>query len=464
MENSKDNFSEWYTEIIDKAELSDRRYPIKGMNVWLPYGLKIMQNIDALIRREMDSRNFKEVSFPLLISREQLEVEFEHVRGFGDQLFWVTKGGSEPLDIELALRPTSESAMYPMFSLWIRTHADLPLRVYQIVNTFRYETKHTRPFIRVREIHFFEAHTAHATYDDAENQLKEYTDVFMKLCETMLISPIAHRRPDWDKFPGARYTIAFDAIMPSGRTLQIGTIHQYGDNFSRHYDIAYADEQGNRNLVSQTTYGMSERLIAALISIHGDNNGLILPPKFAPIQVVIVPIPPVDDIMRAYVEKVKSDLESYGFRVHVDDRDNYTPGYKYNDWEMRGVPVRFEIGNREIRDSSVTAVLRTGGKRKIPASDIGNALSALILEIEEKLRKASSNMNSKFAMKCSKFEDLKKENTVSTAFWCGRKDCSDKIETDADKNCLGFVEGSAKSGKCIVCDEPGKEATFAKTY
>lgn len=464
MENKKTNFSEWYTEIIDRAELSDRRYPIKGMNIWLPYGLKIMQNVDNLIRGEMDLRSFREVSFPLLISRDMLEVEFEHVRGFENELFWVTRGGMDPLDVELALRPTSESAMYPMFSIWVRTHADLPLKIYQIVNTFRYETKHTRPFIRVREIHFFEAHTAHSTFEEAEKELDEYRQVFMKLCESMLIFPMEHRRPDWDKFPGAIYTIAFDVIMPSGRTLQIATIHQYGDNFARHYDIAYTDEQGKRNLVSQTTYGMSERLIAALIAIHGDDTGLVIPPLLAPIQCVIVPIPPMDAKMKEYIGNVRKALLGKGIRVHVDDRDGYTPGYKYNDWEMRGVPVRIEIGSREVKDSFITAAARTGGKRKIGFDDIPDGLNALMGEIEERMRKSSLKMKESFMRTCQKLEEMKTDGVIAVAHWCGRRECSDRIENETEKKCLGFSVRSASSGKCIVCGQDGREAAFAKSY
>ncbi|MGC8609606.1 MAG: aminoacyl--tRNA ligase-related protein, partial [Thermoplasmata archaeon] len=185
MENRKENFSEWYNEIIVSSELSDKRYPVKGMNVWLPYGWKIMQLIDGIIRREVDNYNFQEVSFPVLITRDQLTVEFEHIRGFENEIYWVTKGGKESLDVDMALRPTSESAMYPMFSLWVRSHADLPLKMYQIVSVYRYETKHTRSFIRIREIHFFEAHTAHATYDDAESQMEEYKKIWKKVADTL---------------------------------------------------------------------------------------------------------------------------------------------------------------------------------------------------------------------------------------------------------------------------------------
>ncbi len=233
MENKKDDFSEWYNEIIDLAKLSDKRYAIKGMNIWLPYGLKIIHLIDDLTRKYSDEKNFNEVSFPVLISREQLEVEFEHVKGFENEIYWVTRGGRDKLDIDLALRPTSESAMYTMFPLWIRSHSDLPFKIYQIVNVYRYETKHTRSFIRVREIHFYEAHTAHINYEDAENQMREHLKIWEELSNDLCIDYSLNTRPDWDKFPGAVYSVAFDTPMPGYRSLQVGTVHEYGKNFAK---------------------------------------------------------------------------------------------------------------------------------------------------------------------------------------------------------------------------------------
>ena len=304
MENRKKNFSEWYNEIVETAELSDKRYHVKGMNVWRPYGLKIMQGIDGIIRRLVDSRDFDEVSFPVPVTKDQLMVEFEHVKGFEGELYWITRGGHENLDVELALRPTSEAAMYPMFSLWIRSHADLPMKLYQIVSVYRHETKHTRSFIRIREIHFFEAHTAHATYEDAEKQMVQYKEIWERLADELCLPYITNRRPDWDKFPGARYTLAFDTLLPSSRSLQIGTIHQYGTNFSENYDIKYADDDGEHHFVSQTTFGMSERLLAAVIGVHGDDKGLILPPGIAPVQVIIVPIPSESEDTIGYSRKI----------------------------------------------------------------------------------------------------------------------------------------------------------------
>ncbi len=465
MENKKVNFSEWYNEIIDVSGLSDKRYPVKGMNVWMPYGLKAMQFIDNLTRKYVDSMDFQEVSFPVLITRGQLMVEFEHVKGFENELFWITKGGSEKLEEDMAMRPTSEAAMYPMFSLWVRSHADLPLKIYQIVNVYRYETKHTRSFIRIREIHFFEAHTAHATYDDAERQMEEYLVIWKKLTEMLCLPYMINQRPDWDKFPGAKYTLAFDTVMPSGRALQIGTIHQYGTNFSKNYNITYALDDGSHEFVSQTTFGMSERLLAAIISIHGDDTGLIFPPDIAPIQIIIVPIPSKKVDVNAYSTEIMDRIRKLDFRVKMDDRDAYTPGFKYNDWEMRGVPLRIEVGAREVEKSQVTVSVRTEKEKKTMKMDeflenIGKIMSSIKDTLAERAAETMKNMT----VTAEKLDDIRGMERIARLFWCGREECSRKIEEQTEMACLGINQDSNKKGKCIVCGKDGSTGIFARTY
>jgi prolyl-tRNA synthetase len=285
-----EDFNEWYNEIVELADLCDKRYPIKGMNVWRPYGWKLMTHVDRMMREEMDKTDHKEVCFPLLIPESLFKKEEEHIEGFGSEVYWVTHAGDSELEERWLLRPTSETAMYPVFSLWIRSHADLPLKTYQIVNTFRYETKQTRAFIRVREIHFFEAHTCHVDFEDAEKQIQEDKDIADRLFKKICLPYLFSKRPDWDKFAGAYYTISIDVLMPSSKTLQLGSIHQYRDNFSKPYEISYEAEDGKHKYCHQTTYGMSERILGALVGIHGDNKGLVLPPMVAPTQVVIIPV------------------------------------------------------------------------------------------------------------------------------------------------------------------------------
>lgn len=465
MENKKENFSEWYNEIIDRSGLSDKRYPVKGMNVWMPYGLKAMQFIDNLTRKYVDSMDFQEVSFPVLITRGQLMVEFEHVKGFENELFWITKGGSEKLEEDMAMRPTSEAAMYPMFSLWVRSHADLPLKIYQIVNVYRYETKHTRSFIRIREIHFFEAHTAHATYEDAEKQMDEYQAIWKKITEMLCLPYMVNQRPDWDKFPGAKYTLAFDTVMPSGRALQIGTIHQYGTNFSKNYNITYDLDDGSHEYVSQTTFGMSERLLAAVISIHGDDTGLIFPPDIAPLQIVIVPIPSKKVDVDTYSREIMEKLRGLDFRVKMDDRDAFTPGYKYNDWEMRGVPLRIEIGAREVEKSQVTVSFRTErGKRTMEKDEFFSNVESMFSSIKETLTIRSSENMKNMTVTAVNLEEIRGLERIAKLFWCGREECSRKIEEQTEMACLGMNRDSNEKEKCIVCGSDGSTAIFARTY
>src|SRR4030043_455050 len=325
-------FSEWFHNILEEAEIIDTRYPVKGMHVWLPQGFKIRKHTLNILKEILDE-DHEEVLFPLLIPEDELAKEAIHVKGFEEEVYWITHGGLTELNKKLALRPTSETAMYPMFSLWVRSHTDLPLKTYQIVNTFRYETKQTRAFIRVREIHFFEAHTCHIDFEDAEKQIQEDKDIAYRLMNKLCLPYVLNKRPEWDKFAGAYYTISIDVLMPSGRTLQIGSIHQYRDNFPKPYEISFETEKGAHAFCHQTTYGMSERLLGALIGVHGDNKGLIMPPEVAPLQVVIIPIifkgkeQGVLEVCTALQKK----LLQMNIRSSIDDRE-ITPGNKYYDW------------------------------------------------------------------------------------------------------------------------------------
>ena len=388
----KSDFNAWYPAIVEIAELVDKRYPIKGMDVWRPYGWKAMRCIDALTHSEMDRTEHQEVRFPLLIPEDLLEKENrlvsllkrareegvdpselrheEEEAGFKKEVYWVKHAGETELDVPMFLRPTSETAMYTMFPLWIRSHADLPLKTYQIVNTFRYETKQTRSFIRVREIHFFEAHTAHVDEDCASRQIIEDLEIVKRLMESMSLPVIMSKRPVWDTFPGAWYTIAIDVIMPNGRTLQVASCHHYKDQWAKAFDITYQDENGDTQYCHQTTYGMSERLLGAVVGMHGDDNGLIFPPQIAPIQVVIMPVAAHKnpDIAKA-VEDAAEKLRHSGLRVKIDDRD-LRPGQKYWDWEIKGVPLRLEIGPRDVENGNAFAARRTGGKEPVPLDTI----------------------------------------------------------------------------------------------
>ena len=357
------------------AEIVDNRYPVKGMCVWFPFGFAIKKNVYAVIRELLDP-DHQETQFPLMIPENEFMKEAQHIKGFEEEVYWVTHGGTSPLEVKLALRPTSETAIYPMFKLWIRSHADLPLRIYQIVNTFRYETKHTRPLIRLREITSFkEAHTVHATWEEAAEQVEvaisRYSEFYRRLALPFLVS----RRPSWDKFPGADYTTAIDVIMPDGKTLQVGTAHHLGSTFAKTYEITYEAENGEQKLVSQTCYGISERCIAALISVHGDEKGLVLPWGVAPTQVVIVPILLGDkEKVLAVCRELQSKLSAAHVRVQLDTSDE-RPGAKFYKWEMKGVPIRLEVGPRDIEKGVVTLARRDGAKKAVPMEGLVDAIN-----------------------------------------------------------------------------------------
>jgi len=463
----KSDFSNWYNDVVEVAGLCDKRYPVKGMNVWTPYGWKVMQYIDSIIRRECDSTGHGEVNFPLLIPKTEFQKEADHIKGFDSEVYWVTHGGLNELDVPLLLRPTSETAMYPIFSLWVRSHNDLPLKTYQIVNTFRYETKMTRAFIRVREIHFFEAHTCHDSFEDAERQIREDCTIMDKVARDLCIPYMLVRRPDWDKFAGAAYTIGVDTLMPSKRTLQLGSIHQYKENFSRPYDIKYEGADGEFHYCHQTTYGMSERLVGAVVGIHGDDKGIILPPRLAPIQFVIIPILAKGkiDVVRRASEELLEELKGYGFRAHLDDRDD-RPGSKHYDWEIKGVPVRIEIGPRDIENKTLVLARRDlSSKRTVQRVNLKKECASILDEIEQELRKRAGDILDEGIRSVDSLDDgialLREWDGIIRTHWCGEMDCAEEMEKGLDRTFLGFPledyrtgELQKEPGNCMFCGRP----------
>jgi prolyl-tRNA synthetase len=450
-------------EIMEEAGLCDIRYGIKGMYIWLPYGMEIRNRVDALIRGEMERTAHGEVSFPLLIPENYFKKEEEHIKGFSSQVYWVTHGGDKRLNRKLLLRPTSETAMYPSFALWIRSHRDLPLKIFQIVNTYRYETKQTRPLIRIREIHFFESHTAHATFEDSEDQIREDEEIMNRIAKKLCIPFLTNRRPEWDKFAGAYYSIGADAYMPEGKTLQIGTFHNYRDNFSKAYGIKFKDEKGGEHYAHQTTYGMSERLIGAVVLLHSDATGLMLPPAIAPVKGVVIPVifKGKEKEVIDFADKVYDELKEKGFII---DRRELTPGNKYYEWEKKGVPLRIEIGPRDMKEESVVIVPRdTKEKIKVRVEDVQTRVDQELEAIEERLYARAENLLKKGIVR---IKDLKKRTNrkVARFNWCGDDKCGHAVEEALDMSVLGTSREKEK-GKCVSC---GKEcdtiAYAAKTF
>ncbi|MFQ5800675.1 MAG: proline--tRNA ligase [Candidatus Hydrothermarchaeales archaeon] len=468
-EKMRKDFSSWLNDIIDTAEVLDIRYPIKGTYVWYPYGYKIRGQVLNMLRKLLDNTGHEEALFPLLVPEDEFMKEAIHVKGFENEVYWVTHGGLKELDVKLAIRPTSETAIYPVFSIWIRSHADMPLKIYQVVNVFRYETKATRPLIRLREITTFkEAHTAHSSYEDAERQVKEAISIYKKFYEILGIPYVVTKRPDWDKFPGAEYTMAFDTVLPDGKTLQIGTVHNLGTNFSKTFNIMFENLEGEQEYAYQTCYGISDRIIASHIAVHGDDKGLCLIPAVAPIQCVIVPI-----IYKGKEEEVnkavqKAEKELKGVRTHVDVGDA-TPGNKFYYWEMKGVPLRIEIGPRDAQGGTAVLARRDTGKKKTVAlKDIKKEVSTTLGDIAENMKKEALKEMVSWITDADSVEEagaiLKEKGGIIRVVWCGGRTCGTEIEEVLNATLLGTNEEKPK-GKCVNCAEEGKHILLiSKSY
>jgi prolyl-tRNA synthetase len=477
-----ENFSQWFHNILEEAEIIDSRYPIKGMSVWLPNGFKLRKHIIDPLKKLLD-KDHEEVLFPLLVPEDELAKEGIHVKGFEDEVYWVTHGGQTELNKKLAIRPTSETAMYPMFSLWVRSHIDLPMKFYQLVNTFRYETKHTRPLIRVREITTFtEAHTVHGTKDESDEQIEEAIKIYKNFFDILAIPYVLNKRPDWDKFPGADYTMAFDTLMPDGKTLQIGTVHNLGQKFAKTFDITYETAESTHEYAYQTCYGLSDRVIASVISVHGDEKGLRFPPEIAPNQVTIIPIifkKGGNEVLEK-CEKIKSSLESSNIRVNMDTRD-IRPGKKFYDWELNGSPIRIELGPRDLKNNKAMIVRRdTSEKIEIDLdSDYEKTIKELFEEITANMTEEVWNKmdNSIVATdNLDNVKDLISDKKIVSFSWCGEEECGKSIEEITDTNMLGIQtkdntianpEETQDSTKktCIHCGKDGNYAALmAKTY
>ena len=465
-----ENFDEWFHDILEQADSTDSRCPIKGMAVWMPYGFQIRKHSMNIIKKLLD-KDHEEVLFPMLVPETELAKEGIHVKGFEDEVYWVTKGGQTELNEKLALRPTSETAIYPMYSLWIRTHIDLPIKFYQIVNTFRYETKHTRPLIRVREITTFkEAHTAHATKEESDEQIQEFIAIYKEFFDDLGIPYLISQRPEWDKFPGADYTMAFDVIMPNGKTLQVGTIHNLGQTFAKTFDITFEDKDGQHKLVYQTCAGVSDRVIASVIGIHGDDKGLRLPPKVSPNQVTIIPIlfKKGKEEVLAKCSEIKEQLEAKGLRVQLDDRD-IRPGKKFNDWELKGTPIKLELGPRDL-ENNITVAMRRDEEEKIELAlddSLADNVIGLLDESQDNLSKIAWSFQGehiKYTEDIDEISELVEAGNVVQFKWCGDESIGKEIEEKTGYDILG-IQDEVSEGKCIASDNDAKYmALIAKTY
>jgi prolyl-tRNA synthetase len=472
MTTPKSRFSEWFSEVIAKTELADIRYNIKGFIVFREWSVLAMEAMYDLYEREMQRRGHKPVWFPAVIPEANFRKEAEHVEGFAPEVFWITETGSgEKLTERLAMRPTSETAMYTMYSKWVRSWRDLPLKLYQRAQVWRYETKATRPFIRSREFYWIEGHDVFATLKEAEAQVREDMEITEAVMHREFGVPfIFMRRPDWDKFPGAIHTYAADSLMPDRKVIQQPSTHLLGQNFSKSFGIDFTDKSGKERHAWQTCYGPAiSRIIASVIALHGDDKGLRFPFRIAPLQVVIVPINPKrEKVIRKFCDDVKESLFDAGLRVEVDNSD-YTPGFKFNHWEMKGVPIRLEIGSRETKSRSVTLVRRdTGEKKTVPARSL---LKAIIMEGEllgQGLRRQADSFFRENLREARNMEELKKTLAKGGLVRCPF--CSTAIEgvpcAEKVKDIHGDVRGERAdrkekpAGKCVVCGKKARHVVY----
>ncbi|HET7224432.1 MAG TPA: proline--tRNA ligase [Candidatus Eisenbacteria bacterium] len=389
--DQSDDFSRWYTEVVRKAQLADYS-PVRGCMVIRPYGFALWEHMQAALDKRIKDTGHQNAYFPLLIPESLLKLEADHVEGFAPQVAWVTHGGDEELEERLLIRPTSEAMIGHMYARWIESYRDLPVLINQWANVMRWE-KVTRLFLRTAEFLWQEGHTAHATADEAREEVLRMLEVYREFAETELAMPVwAGKKSDAEKFAGAEETWSIEALMRDGKALQAGTSHFLGQHFARVFDITFQDENGVRQHVWQTSWGASTRLIGGIIMTHGDDQGLKLPPRVAPVQAIVVPIwrkPEERAAVSEFVARVKQALAGRA-RVSVDDRDQYTPGWKYNEHELRGVPVRLEVGPKDVAKSAVMSVRRdTRAKESIPLDQLATRLPALLDEIQRAMFEAA---------------------------------------------------------------------------
>ncbi len=457
----KENFSEWFNQVIQVSGLLEHRYPIKGCEVLMPHGTDILRRSTVLLEEMLKENGNKEVVFPLFIPDSMLKKEGEHIKGFEEEVYYVTHAGKNKLDEKLVLRPTSETAMYPMFSLWVRSHRDLPLKIFQTVSVFRYETKMTKPLVRTREVMFFnESHTCHKDWGDAEAEIKAACNIYSKhISENLAVAFIPSKRPRWDTFPGAVYTRAFDLIMPDGKFMQIGTVHNLGDNFAKAFDIKFKDEKEDIQYAVQTCYGMSTRSLAAIVATHGDDKGLVLPPKIAPIQITIIPI-----MFKKDGEKVLNHCKDLfarlkgHFRVELDERDEPV-GSKFYDWEIKGIPLRIEVGPKEMERNVVTITKRIDGEKStVNVKNLEEFLENLLKNIQHDMKRIAEQKQKEKIQKALDKEDVIKiinEKKIAEVELCEDEKCAKKLEEETGHHYMGD-EKTTEEDKCIICGKPSK--------
>ena len=457
----EEDFAKWYTDIVKKAELIEYT-SVKGCMVIRPYGYAIWENMQKILDKMFKETGHENVCMPMFIPESLLQKEKDHVEGFAPEVAWVTHGGNEKLEERLCVRPTSETLFCEHYANIVHSHRDLPKLYNQWVSVVRWE-KTTRPFLRSREFLWQEGHTIHATAEEAVEETEKMLNVYAKFCEEYLAMPVVKgKKTESDKFAGAVSTYAIEALMHDGKALQAGTSHYFGDGFAKAFGIQYQSKENKLEYPHQTSWGVTTRLIGAIIMTHGDNNGLVLPPAVAPIQAVIVPVAQHKPGVLEKAAEVKTALESAGIRVKLDDSDN-SPGWKFSEYEMKGVPVRIELGPRDIESNQCVLVTRHNREKTIVSLDnLAESVTAKLEEVRTGIyQKALENRENR-TYSCTSLDEIKsmleeKGDGFVKAMWCGDEACEDKVKelTGVGSRCIPF-EQEQLSDKCVCCGKPAK--------
>jgi len=469
-----ENFSEWYTQVVLKSGLADYA-PIKGCMVFRENSYGIWEKIQEIFNKKIKEKGHRNVYFPTFIPESFLKREAEHFEGFVPECAWVTIGGSSQLEERLAIRPTSETIIYAMYAKWIRSWRDLPVKLNQWCNIVRWETKATKLFLRTREFLWQEGHTAHATKGEADQEVMEILSIYKDLVENYLAVPVlVGKKTENEKFAGALYTTALEALMPDRKVLQMGTSHNLGQNFSKVFEIKFIGEDEKEHYVWQTSWGVSTRMIGAVTMVHGDDKGLVLPPKIASVQAVIIPILYKDVDKESILRKareISEKLQKNGVSVVLDERLEYTPGWKFNEWELKGVPIRMEIGPKDVKQKQVTVARRDTLERlAVKEEKIVDAVTELLEEIQKNLFSRAKKFLEDHITTVKTYgefkEAMRKQGGFIRACWCSSPTCEEKIkeETGATIRLIPFEKEETFSN-CIYCGGEAKQVVyFGRAY
>lgn len=467
-----EDFSRWYIDVIKKAELMDYS-PVRGCIVFRPDGYELWENMQRELDQRFKDTGHRNAYFPLFIPESFFQKEKEHVEGFNPELPWVTEAGGEKLEERLAIRPTSETMIGHMYAKWINSYRDLPLLINQWANVVRWE-KRTLPFLRTSEFLWQEGHTAHENEEDARRETMTMLDVYTDFVENVLAIPVIKgQKTPSEKFAGAVDTYSIEAMMRDGRAVQAGTSHYLGTNFAVAFDIKYLSRNNTQEYCHTTSWGVSTRLIGALIMVHGDDRGLVLPPKVAPTQVIMIPIgpPKTREQVIAKTDELYAELKKAGIRVRMDDRSDVSPGWKFNEYEMRGIPVRLELGPRDLENGVCVLVSRVSGEKKqVPLTNLVAEVRQMLDEVHEQMFRRALQFREEHFFSVDTLDELKakleEQRGFALAGWCGSDACESQVkeETGATSRNIPFDPAETKS-KCLVCGDPSKHTVvFARAY